>query len=126
MSTEICERFAKMKVVKDEAECTPEYVEKLRAFLLENAAAYFGDKNNEAKSFSDFDYFNQTTDREHLCMPDEVMLIDRDWHGIHSYVICRVSKGKEKQRVTDIQPVVRIRELKYGDWKNGYFLLPQL
>lgn len=112
--------------IKDEELCTPEYVEKLRKYLLENAVAFFHDKNNKACAWNDFDYFNKTTDREHLCMPDEVMLIDRDWEGEHCYVICTVSKSKEKQRCKDLIQVIPISELKYGDWCNGCFLLPKL
>lgn len=122
----ICDGFGKMRVVKEIDLCTDEYVSKLRQYLLENAHAYFHDKNNEACAFNDFEFFNKTTDREHLCMPDEVMLIDRDWKGIHSYVICTVSKSKEKQRCRDLIQVIQIRDLQYGDWKNGYFLLPEL
>lgn len=122
----ISESFQKMKVIKDLESCTPDYVAKLRAYLLEFAANYFQDKNNHACAWNDFEYFNKTTDREHLCMPDEVMLIDRTWEGKHCYVICRVSKSKEKQKCYDLLPVIDVAELKYGDWCNGYFLLPDL
>lgn len=122
----ICEHFQKMAVIKDEDECTPEYVQKLRTFLLSNAHSFFHDKNNEACAWNDFEYFNKITDREHLCLPDEVMLIDRDWDGVHSYVICKIGKKKTDRACKDLIQVIAISELKYGDWRNSYFLLPRL
>ena len=76
--------FFQDRFIKTIEECTPEYVKMLKAYLLNNAKEYFEDDDNEACAFNDFDYFNKTTDREHLCMPDEVMLIDRNWNGVHS------------------------------------------
>lgn len=125
-SSAICDQFAKMKVIKDEKECTPEYLERLRQYLRQNAGAFFNDKNNKACAWNDFEYFNKTTDREHLCLPNEVMLIDREWRGKHSYVICRISASKTKQKAKDLVQVIEISELKYGDWCNGYFLLPRI
>jgi len=104
----------------------PGYPEKLHDYLLEHCDAYFNDPDNKACAWNDFDYFNKTTDRLHLVMPDEVMLIDRDWDGDHSYVICKVSESKIRQRCKNLTKVIEIREIDGRHWRNGYFLLPAL
>lgn len=112
-----------MKIIKDKKIVTPLYIAKLHDWLLENQETYFI-QDNEANSFADFDFSpTKTTDRKHLCMPNEVMLIDRSNDGEHTYCICTVSKNN---KVTSQKPVIEVNKLKYGVWKNGYFLLPKL
>lgn len=108
--------------IKNLKECTPEYVAKLREYLLQNANSYFRNPLNEATSFADFERFSIPYRRRDLCLPNEVLLIDRTYDGVHQYVICKVSKTN---RVKELIPVVKISELQWGDWRNGYFLLPR-
>jgi hypothetical protein len=112
-----------MKYLKDKRLITNDYVAKLEKWLIKHQGTYF-DKNNEAKSLADFEFWqNSPIDREHLCMTSEPMLIDRNHKGVHTYCICTISKNN---KVTSEIPVIEIEKLNYGDWKNGYFLLPIL
>lgn len=115
--------FYKMAIVRNKEECTSEYIAKLHDWIVEHCDEYFNDENKRASSFSDFIYFNKKIDREHLCMPDEVMLIDRKWDGRHSYVICTISA---KNKAKDLFGVIAIDEIRKKHWRNGYFLLPKL
>jgi len=116
--------FNKMKIIKNEKDCTPEYIQKLHDWIMKNAEEYFNDKNNWACAWIDFDFYNKTTDREHLVMPDEVMLIDRRWKEKHSYVICKINKSGDKAK--NLHKVIEIDEIRPLHWRNGYFLLPDL
>lgn len=99
------------------------YREKLRIYILENPEAIF-DKDNEADSFCDFNRFPaKKTDRVHLCLPNEPILIDRNYEGVHTYCVCTIS---ENGKITSEYPVVAVEEIPYGKWRNGYFLLPEL
>lgn len=112
-----------MEYLKDKDLVTPEYVVKLRAHLLENQETFFA-KTNRADSWLDFDRFpTMLTDREHLCMYNEPMLIDRSDKGVHTYCICTISNtGKVTMQV----PVIAIDDMRPECWRNGYFLLPVL
>lgn len=115
-----------MKITKNLNDITPEYVEKLRLWLLENAEEFFYSSENIAHSESDFRRFpNSITKlrRQQLCFSDQVMLVDRQHKGIHSYCVCRINKSNT---ITTQIKVIEIEELTYGFWKNGYFLLPTL
>jgi hypothetical protein len=99
------------------------YREKLREHILENHEVFFS-KENEADSYCDFNRFpTKNTDRLHLCMPNEPMLIDRNYKGVHTYCVCTIS---ERGKITSEYPVVEVNEIPYGKWRNGYFLLPEL
>lgn len=113
-----------MDILKDKTVAQSGYYrERLRDYILENAVHIFA-KENKADSWCDFDKWpDKKTDRNHLCMPDEPMLIDRNHKGVHTYCICTINKNR---RITSEYPVVEVSELPYGTWKNGYFLLPDL
>jgi len=116
-----------MKYLKSTEDVTPEYVEKLKLHIIANQQTFFDDANR-AHSWSDFDFFKGTvSDRDHLCMPDEPMLIDRSMPfvvgGEHWYVICTVSA---KNKVKQLYPVIKVDDLYRHFWRNGYFLLPTL
>lgn len=99
------------------------YRERLRDYIRENAVFFFS-KDNEADSWSDFVKFPESKkDRKHLCLPNEPMLIDRNYEGVHTYCVCTIS---EKNKITSEYPVVEVDEIPYGVWRNGYFLLPDL
>lgn len=100
------------------------YVDQLKKHILENAAQFFA-KENEAESWFDFcNWSTKKTDRDHLVMPGEVCLIDRQWNGRHAYVICKVWGSVKKPRCKDLLLVCYVDELSRMDWRNGYFLLP--
>jgi|TARA_Y100000034_G_scaffold19875_2_gene22615 hypothetical protein len=112
-----------MNILKDKKKITPEYIAKLKKYIVKNQAVYFS-KENEADSFTDFESFPaKKTDRTHLCLPTEPMLIDRSYEGVHTYCVCTISA---KRKITMEIPVVRVSELENGSWRNGYFLLPRL
>jgi hypothetical protein len=117
-----------MKFIKDEKLITWEYVKKLHDFILKNQETFFL-KENEADHWRDFEFWpDKKTDRNHLIMPSEICLIDREINGVHCYVICKIL-GKintSKPRVIHIDRVINIEELDRNYWKNGYFLLPDL
>jgi hypothetical protein len=99
------------------------YAHKLAQFIREKQMDYF--KEYEATAWQDYDYWpDKIVSRNRLVMPDEHLLIDRKFEGEHWYVICRISKSKDNQRVKHIYPVIRVGELEH--WRNGYFLLPNL
>ena len=116
------------KYIKEESLITDEYVKKLHDYILENQATFFL-KENEADHWRDFEFWpDKKTDRNHLILPKEVCLIDREFDGVHSYVICKIS-GKvdtSKPRCKHIAKVIEIDELNRANWRNGYFLLPNL
>lgn len=108
-------------VIKDEKLITPEYVAWLHDWILKNQKQYFLDPNFIAYSWCDFEYFNKTCSRRTLCMPNEIMLIDRLWEGKHCYVICKITPRRKGK---DLFKVIEIDELERSSWRNGYFLLP--
>lgn len=120
--------------IKLKEQITPEYVNQLRDWIITNAKNYFTDKKYDATHWTDFDFFGvrgskRKLDRLHLVMPEEVLLIDRKHKDEHWYVICQVFEDERyanNKRCIHIAPVVKVNEIKYGDWRNGYFLLPNL
>lgn len=109
--------------IKDKKAISGGYIEHLRYWIKQNQYSYFNPEN-KANSWCDFIQWPQLkSDRDHLCMPDEVMLIDRSYKGTHMYCICTVGLN---QKVTSEIPVIAIEELDRNAWKNGYFLLPDL
>lgn len=110
-----------MGIIKNKDLITPDYARKLAVYLIQMGKEYFT-KENEADSWDDFCRWEDSpTDRVHLIMPGEVCLIDRNYQGEHWYVICYFRKSG---KVVDFMPVIKIDGLKYGSWRNGYFLLP--
>ncbi len=117
-----------MEIIKDKKLITPEYVDKLKGWILENQSTYFSNKDNEARHWRDYCRFGNPYDRKHLVLKDEVLLIDRKFDGVHCYVICRIFGNPEnpKPRVEHVAKVIEIKKLSYDYWRNGYFLLPKL
>jgi len=113
-----------MKYIKDKNLISVSYCRELREYILKNQNTFFL-KENKAVSWTDFETWPDkvNTDRDHLILPKEVMLIDRMWGGYHSYCICTISKNRKAK---DLMKVIEIRELDRNNWKNGYFLLPNL
>ena len=109
-----------MGILKDRSLITPDYPSKLAVYLLQVGPQFFR-KENEADSWDDFCRWNTPCDRTHLIMPGEVCLIDRNYKGEHWYMICYFTKAG---KVVDYAPVIKIDGMKYGSWRNGYFLLP--
>lgn len=115
-----------MKSIKDRTAIGKGYCSVLREWIKDNASTFFSNRENEADSWGDFNRWTDSkTDRDHLIMPGEVCLIDRMWEGRHAYVVCQFY-GKECRKVRDLYLVVYIDELKRSDWRNGYFLIPDL
>ncbi|MEK6881813.1 MAG: hypothetical protein AABY22_19500 [Nanoarchaeota archaeon] len=113
-----------MKAIKDRSKITAEYCNKLEKWIKENSKKFFA-KENEARSFCDFETWpDRPIDRNHLIMKGEVCIIDRKWEGRHAYVICQFYGNGRK--VKDLYRVIFVDELKRSDWKNGYFLIPEL
>ena len=122
MSTTNEETFLKNKKL-----VTPEYVAKLREHILANCQDFFSD-SNRADAWCDFvQWPNFKTDRDHLCLPTEPFLVDRNYPsrvgGEHTYCICTVSANR---KLTMEVPVIKVSELYVHGWRNGYFLLPIL
>lgn len=111
-----------MKYIKDESVLmNSKNLNLLRDFIIENQESVFS-KENEADSWNDFCVFpTSKTDREHLCMPGEAMLIDRNVDNEHFYCVCTFSKSG---KILSETPVVLVSDLKSGVWRNGYFLIP--
>ncbi len=102
-----------------------EYIEKLKVWLIENQCTYFSDPEYHAVSYYDFSG-NKTIQlaKRNLCMPDELMLIDRgDKNNVHTYTICSINKNN---KCKDHYYVLPISQLSGEHWRNGYFLLPNL
>lgn len=101
------------------------YLENLKRWILENQETYFTDPDYQSTSWCDFEDFKKTSvSRRSLCLPDEMMLIDRqDKRGVHMYAITSISK---KRKATDHYFVIEVGQLEAGNWRNGYFLLPDL
>lgn len=111
------------KFIKNEDQITNSYLEKLRELLLTDPAKVF---DNDAESWRDFIHWNLKVDREHLVLPNEVMLIDREWNGVHCLMICKIQGWghNPNPRVKELYKVIEIEKLRY--WKAGYHLLPRL
>lgn len=116
-----------MKTIKDKKLVTTEYCKKLAEWIKKNQETYFT-KENEADSWQDVCLFgDKKTDRNHIIMPGEVVLIDREWNGRHAYVVCQIyGKPFKHVKAKDLFLVVYIDELNRRFWKNGYYLLPLL
>ena len=116
------------RFLKTKGEISVGYVMQFKKWLLLHQEDYFNNKDNKAKHWRDFCHFNSTTDREHLVMKDEIMLIDREINGVHCYVICRIYGNVESStaRVKHIAKVINIDDLERNFWRNGYFLVPVL
>lgn len=113
-----------MKYIKKEEEMTLEQRSKLEIFIRDYSQVFF-DKDNEADSWGDFNRFpDMKTDRNHLVVSGEICVIDREWKGRHAYVVCKLYAHGDKAK--DLFPVVFVDELKRSDWRNGYFLIPDL
>lgn len=114
-----------MNTIKDKKLITWDYCRELEKWIKDNPEKFFA-KENEADSWGDFICWpDKKTDRNHLIMPGEICIIDRMWNDHHSYVVCQFY-GKECRKVRDLYEVVRVDDLKRSDWKNGYFLIPNL
>lgn len=109
-------------VIKNKEEVDSLYIGAIRQWLISSPRDIFFDGDYKATHWIDFVCFNQPLDRHHLVMPGECLLIDRTHEGEYWFVICTISKSG---RVKHIAPVVRVGDVRYGDWKNGYFLLPR-
>jgi hypothetical protein len=112
------------KYLKEESKITDEYIKKLRDYILKNQKDFFC-KENEANHWRDFEYFKTiNTDREHLIMPKEVMLVDRSIDSEHCLVICKITGSIEsgRPRVKHIANIINIDKL--DNFRCGYFLLP--
>ena len=113
-----------MKYIKKQKKITLDYCNQLAEYIRANSKTFF-DKENEADSWGDFVLWpDKKTDRNHLILKGEICLIDRMWRGVHSYVICEFYGDCRK--VKDLFHVINIDNLPRADWKNGYFLLPEL
>lgn len=111
-----------MKYIKLKEQVTRDYVTKLHDYIKENAHDYFLPEN-EAHSELDFEVFPTIkTDRNHLIKSGELCLIDREWEGVHSYVICRFYARCTKAE--DLFKVIEVSEIDRAHWRNGYFMLP--
>jgi len=107
------------------------YLNQLESFILNHPDKFFS-TDNMASSFDDFDHFNNyKTDREHLVMPGECLVIDLvDSYMKHSYLICEHTRRKYKTprgRMINfkiLHHVILVEKCQRGSWRNGYFLLP--
>ena len=113
------------KYIKDFKEITSEYIVKLREYILNNQRTFFK-KENEADAWCDFDQWKDSkTDRNHLILPNELMLVDRSKKGAYEHAYCICSIGKDRKIKKEIF-VVNVWEIDRLHWRNGYFLLPKL
>lgn len=114
----------KIEPLKDKRIAISQYYrQKLHDFILKNADFIFS-KENEANAWCDFNRFPKSkTDREHLCLPSEPFLVDRNYDGVHTYCVCTISQNG---KITAEFPVIQVDKIPYGVWRNGYFLLPDI
>ena len=99
------------------------YIQKLAEYIPNNMESIFADENM-ADAWCDMVTFpTMKSDREHICMPDEPFLVDRNVNGVHTFCVCTIS---ENRRITSEFPVIAVEELPKHQWRNGYFLLPNL
>lgn len=123
------------KFYKNIKELPTDYFEKLAEYIKNNTVQFC---TNEATSESDYNYFKTIkSDRDHLVKYGELMIVDLEHNDLgrhygHWYAVCQVTRRRyklENGRVVELKViswVADIESLKYGDWKNGYFLLPRL
>ncbi len=113
-----------LKTIKARSKISPDYCLKLKKWIKKNPKKFFT-KENEADSWGDFNLFpTKKTDRNHLIVKGEVCIIDRMWEGKHAYVVCMFYGNCRK--VKELYLVVYVDELERKDWRNGYFLIPDL
>lgn len=111
-----------LPAIKDKEYLTAGYCKRVGDWIKNNPKIFF-DVSNEAEWWEDFNHWpTKSTDRQHLVLNGEVCVIDRMWNGQHAYVACQMRKNGCK----DLYLVCYVSELKRSDWKNGYFLLPDL
>lgn len=112
------------KIIKKSTDMSLEQKTKLEIFIKKYPHIFFAEENG-ACSWGDFSRWpNKETTRNHLIMPEEVAVIDRKWHGRHTYVVCQFYGNGDK--VKDLFPLVYVDELQRHEWRNGYFLIPDL
>ena len=113
-----------MKFIKDKNLITQEYCERLSDWILNNQAVFFADENF-AVDWHDFEYWPDIkSDRKHLIMSGEVCIVDREWQDRHAYVVC-LFYGK-KRKIKDLFKVINVDKLDRANWRNGYFLIPDI
>lgn len=113
-----------MKIIKKLEDMTLEQRYKLELFIKNYPKRFFS-KENEAHSWGDFNRWpDHAHDRNHIIMSGEICIIDRIWEGRHCYVVCKFYAHGDK--VKDLFPVVYVDDLRRSDWRNGYFLIPDL
>ena len=113
-----------MKFIKDKNLVTIEYCRKLKEWIKSNPEAFFA-KENEAYAWCDFECWpDWKRDRNHLIIKGEICIIDREWEGRHAYVVCQFYGNTRK--VKDLYFVIWVDDLKRSDWRNGYFLIPDI
>lgn len=113
-----------MKYIKDRNKITAQYCNLLEDYIKKNPKKFFS-KKNEADSWGDFiQWPNKKTDRNHLILKGEVCIIDRLYNGRHAYMVCQFYGDCRK--VKDLYHVIYVDDLKRSDWRNGYFLIPDL
>lgn len=119
-----------MKVIKDCEKICLQYVDELRNWIVENQRTYFRNKDFKAYSWQDFDHFYKhgsmkKVSRRELVMPGEPLIIDRDYGGVHAYVICTIT-GQKRKQVNHLYHLIDIADLEPDVWRNGYFLVPNI
>jgi hypothetical protein len=112
------------KVIKDRSRINEAYATRLGKFITHYPKIFFAD-SNKADSWADFETWpDKKTDRRHLIIKGEVCVIDRMWEGRHAYVISQFYGNGKK--VKDLYLVCYVDDLKRTDWRNGYYLIPDL
>jgi hypothetical protein len=98
----------------------------LTEYILKNTKEVFS-KENEADSFADFCRWpDSKTDRNHLIMPGEVCLIDRNYNGESWIMICKFYGKDNGDKVKDLYPVIETEKIWNKGFHCGYFLIPDL
>jgi len=125
--------YKKLEEFKDFPNGLRSYAINFSSYLKDHAKEYFNDPDYKASDMRDFETFHDfPVNRDHLVYYGELLLVDLEWPGCDrgNYVICQVTRGKHKLctgrivHLKPLEPVMPIANLKYGDWRNGYFLLP--
>jgi len=113
-----------MRSIKDRKLITADYCNRLEKWIKKNPNIFFSE-DNEADSWGDFLLFpDKKTDRNHLILRGEVCIIDRTYNGRHAYMVCQFYGNCRK--VKDLYLVLYVDDLKRNEWRNGYFLIPDL
>jgi len=115
-----------MKIIKNISERKFNLFE-LKDYILNHTKEIFSDEN-KATSFADFCRWPdlKTTDRNHLIMPRECCLIDRNYQGESWIMICQFYGKNNGDRVRDIYAIIRTEEIYKKGFKCGYWLIPDL